>query len=396
MKTLLIVALSFTFCPFALSWTGASRCNVGNSSGCSLLPVDDFNACFTCDSGTAVEAGSCALQHPPEAAVMCRDVRPKCEAEGGVFTWCYGDSCNGCSPRYRTLPLDAWVDKSVVFVTAHPDDLEALAGATVAALVNQVGSSSARFARAADAPQGSAVNIIIITNGDKGCSAAFCQNYTSDQIAVTRRAEAVAAAAALGVQSSNVQPTPPAPPHAVIAVSPPPHSAVRCFSCTSSAMRTEAWLPPTTMKFPPPPSIFLRLQGICHFSLQVLRDVVQRLRLSRADVVISFYPFVPYRLLIALSSFTSHSAAQTFVHLSSQIRANAAAAKSRVRRCPWLQTAVFIVISLRQPDHLTPQQLGRSGVSSGPHGCRQIRFRCRLLSGQPLHVCTSKFPRSAF
>ena len=52
--------------------------------------------------------------------------------------------------------------------------------------------------------QGTAVNIIIITNGDKGCSAAFCQNFTCDEIAATRRVEAIAAAAALGVQESNV------------------------------------------------------------------------------------------------------------------------------------------------------------------------------------------------
>ena len=61
----------------------------------------------------------------------------------------------------------------------------------------------------ADARQGTVINIIIITNGDKGCGAAFCQNYTSPDIAAVRHAEALAAAAALGVPSSNVGARPP-------------------------------------------------------------------------------------------------------------------------------------------------------------------------------------------
>ena len=93
-----------------------------------------------------------------------------------------------------------------------------------------------------DAVQGTTVNIIIITNGDKGCSAAFCQNFTSDEIAATRRVEAIAAAAALGVQECNVS----------------GHSAQQnmdvglafmfhCLCrCTCSATKTEAWRAPTT------------------------------------------------------------------------------------------------------------------------------------------------------
>jgi hypothetical protein len=142
MKSLLFATLACTFfIPSVLSWTSPNRCNVGNTSGCSLQPVVEYNACFTCDSGYEVEASSCAMVPLGSTQVFCHDVRPKCEAEGGVFTWCYGDSCNSCNPRYQSLSLAAWIDKSVAFITAHPDDLEALAGATVAALTKQVGSS---------------------------------------------------------------------------------------------------------------------------------------------------------------------------------------------------------------------------------------------------------------
>ena len=56
------------------------------------------------------------------------------------------------------------------------------------------------------------MNIVIITNGDKGCSAAFCQNYTSPEIEAVRHEEALAAAAALGVPPSNVRALPRNPP----------------------------------------------------------------------------------------------------------------------------------------------------------------------------------------
>lgn len=48
------------------------------------------------------------------------------------------------------------------------------------------------------------VHYVIVTNGDKGCGAAFCQNYTSPQIAVTRQAEQTVAAKLLGVDPSKV------------------------------------------------------------------------------------------------------------------------------------------------------------------------------------------------
>ena len=144
MHLLLFAAAACALLPSALS----AKCYVGNTSSCLLQPVDDFSACYSCDGGPAAEAGSCWIQAPAPHTAMCADVRPQCEADGGVFSWCYGDACNSCTPRSQRLALDAWTGKSVAFVTAHPDDLEALAGASVAALTKQVGPS----ARAGCAP----------------------------------------------------------------------------------------------------------------------------------------------------------------------------------------------------------------------------------------------------
>jgi len=53
--------------------------------------------------------------------------------------------------------------------------------------------------------QGTSVIFIIITNGDKGCGASFCANFTQQQIASCRRDEAVAAAASMGVAEDHVR-----------------------------------------------------------------------------------------------------------------------------------------------------------------------------------------------
>jgi hypothetical protein len=131
--------LSFLAFTCAIALAAATVCKVGNSSSCVSQVVDASFACYTCDSGTHVEAGSCAQA---ESASSCTSRQKQCEEDGGVFTWCFGDSCNVCSPRFRPLPLESWANKSVAFVTAHPDDLEALAGATVAALTKQVSCSN--------------------------------------------------------------------------------------------------------------------------------------------------------------------------------------------------------------------------------------------------------------
>ncbi len=82
----------------------STKCYAGNASSCLLQPVDDFSACFSCDGGRSAEAGNCWIQAPAPYTAMCADVRPQCEADGGVFSWCYGDACNSCTPRYQPLP----------------------------------------------------------------------------------------------------------------------------------------------------------------------------------------------------------------------------------------------------------------------------------------------------
>ena len=100
--------------------------------------------------------------------------------------------------------------------------------------------------RGTDTRQGSGVNIIIITNGDKGCSATFCHNYTSDQIAVTRRAEALAAAAALGVKPMNVRCWSDSRPRAHAALLPGAHAWLRGRrSCCCRLQRSAIPPPPT-------------------------------------------------------------------------------------------------------------------------------------------------------
>jgi LmbE family N-acetylglucosaminyl deacetylase len=76
----------------------------------------------------------------------------------------------------------------LLFKLAHPDDIEACAGGLIASLTAQQTN----------------VYYLITTNGDKGCSNQFCLNWTSEQIAVQRMGEAVAAAQILGVPSQNV------------------------------------------------------------------------------------------------------------------------------------------------------------------------------------------------
>ena len=57
------------------------------------------------------------------------------------------------------LNLTAWADKRVLFVTAHPDDIEGFAGGLVTSLT----------------AQGTNVSYLIATNGDKGGQ---CYNAT--------------------------------------------------------------------------------------------------------------------------------------------------------------------------------------------------------------------------
>jgi len=86
------------------------------------------------------------------------------------------------------LNITRWLGKRVLFVSAHPDDIEEGSGSTISIVT----------------AQGIEVFYCIFTNGDKGCSSSICANFTSEQIAVARQAEAISAALVLGVPASNV------------------------------------------------------------------------------------------------------------------------------------------------------------------------------------------------
>jgi len=92
------------------------------------------------------------------------------------------------STAIEVLPYTQWATKSVMFITAHPDDIECFAGGLVSSLRQQ----------------GTTVYYVIVTNGDKGCGNPFCQNYTTAEIAAARKIEAVNAAAVFDIPSSNV------------------------------------------------------------------------------------------------------------------------------------------------------------------------------------------------
>jgi len=73
-------------------------------------------------------------------------------------------------------------------IAAHPDDIEACAGGLVAKLTEQ----------------NTQVFYVIVTNGDKGCGAPFCMNWSSEHLAMVRQQEAIQAAKVLGVAASHV------------------------------------------------------------------------------------------------------------------------------------------------------------------------------------------------
>eukprot|EP01114_Cavostelium_apophysatum_P004150 TRINITY_DN1431_c0_g1_i1.p1 TRINITY_DN1431_c0_g1~~TRINITY_DN1431_c0_g1_i1.p1 ORF type:complete len:269 (-),score=32.56 TRINITY_DN1431_c0_g1_i1:298-1104(-) len=88
----------------------------------------------------------------------------------------------------KELNLGELAGKKILFISAHPDDIEASAGGTVALLTEQ----------------GSEVFYMIVTNGDKGCDNPICENATSVEIAAMRELEAIQAALILGVPKANV------------------------------------------------------------------------------------------------------------------------------------------------------------------------------------------------
>lgn len=85
------------------------------------------------------------------------------------------------------LDILPWIAKTVMLISAHPDDIEAMAGGLVAKLT----------------AQGTRVVYVIVTNGDKGCQSSAlynCSTFTAVDIAKIRQKEAHDAAAVLGVR----------------------------------------------------------------------------------------------------------------------------------------------------------------------------------------------------
>jgi len=90
--------------------------------------------------------------------------------------------CTEVALSLQRLPIEQWKSKRVLFVGAHSDDIEATAGGTISLL----------------AKQGTHMEYLVVTNGDKGGS---CYNSSgkfypcsSPEIAVTRRNEQLQAA----------------------------------------------------------------------------------------------------------------------------------------------------------------------------------------------------------
>jgi len=90
------------------------------------------------------------------------------------------------SQSISPIPYQLW--KKVLFIGAHPDDIEGCSGGLVSALIAQK----------------TQVFYVIVTNGDKGCGNTFCRNWTTEHIAFVRHQEALDAAAVLGIPNSNV------------------------------------------------------------------------------------------------------------------------------------------------------------------------------------------------
>jgi len=88
-----------------------------------------------------------------------------------------------------TAPLNITHWNRVLFISAHPDDIEAIAGGLVSELTAQKKQ----------------VFFVIVTNGDKGCaSPTICRNLAPQDVAAVRRQEAFNAANVLGVPREQV------------------------------------------------------------------------------------------------------------------------------------------------------------------------------------------------
>jgi LmbE family N-acetylglucosaminyl deacetylase len=88
------------------------------------------------------------------------------------------------------LPLETWVGKRVMFIYAHIDDMEASSGGLVKRLSDAGGAD---------------VHLLIMTNGDKGCSNdAVCGNASNAELAEIRQQEQYHSAELLNIPLENI------------------------------------------------------------------------------------------------------------------------------------------------------------------------------------------------
>lgn len=86
------------------------------------------------------------------------------------------------------LPFQDWAGKRLLFMHAHTDDMECASGGLIAQLKDVA-----------------EIFVVILTNGDKGCSNdAVCGNSTNEEIAAIRQTEQLNSAAILGIPKENV------------------------------------------------------------------------------------------------------------------------------------------------------------------------------------------------
>ena len=89
------------------------------------------------------------------------------------------------------LPYRNWKDQRVLFMYAHIDDMEMSSGGLVSLLVSEEVTSQ--------------IYIVIMTNGDKGCSNDnVCGNSSNAEIASMRQEEQFKSASILGIPASNI------------------------------------------------------------------------------------------------------------------------------------------------------------------------------------------------
>lgn len=87
------------------------------------------------------------------------------------------------------LPVENWAGQKVMFIYAHIDDMECSSGGLISKL-NEVGAE---------------VFMLIMTNGDKGCSNdAICGNSTNEELVEIRKQEQYNSANVLGISNNNI------------------------------------------------------------------------------------------------------------------------------------------------------------------------------------------------